>query len=53
VRLTPAGKKTLKRLDARLEQAQDVLLEPLDAGERAELQRLLTRLVEHHAGKPE
>jgi DNA-binding MarR family transcriptional regulator len=50
VRLTPAGTRMLKRLDARVEQAQDELLAPLDANERRELRRLLTRVVEHHAG---
>jgi MarR family transcriptional regulator, lower aerobic nicotinate degradation pathway regulator len=50
VRLTPAGMRLLERLDARVEQAQDALLAPLDAAERRELQRLLTRVVEHHAG---
>ena len=50
VRLTPAGTRMLERLDARVEQAQDALLAPLSAAERRELQRLLTLLVEHHAG---
>lgn len=53
VRLTPAGKRTLKRLDARLQKAQDALLAPLEAGERGELQRLLTRVVAHHVGAPD
>jgi DNA-binding MarR family transcriptional regulator len=48
VRLTPAGARALKRLDARVEEAQDALLEPLSANERRELQNLLTRVVEHH-----
>lgn len=48
IRLTPAGAVALKRLDARVEEAQDALLEPLSADERGELQRLLTRVVEHH-----
>lgn len=47
--LTSAGVSALKRLDARVEAAQDALLEPLSAGERRELRRLLTRLVEHQA----
>jgi MarR family transcriptional regulator, lower aerobic nicotinate degradation pathway regulator len=51
VRLTPAGERTLERLDARVEAAQDELLAPLSAAERSELRRLLTRVVEHHAGK--
>jgi DNA-binding MarR family transcriptional regulator len=49
VQLTPRGRRTLKRLDARVDAAQDALLEPLSAAERRELQRLLTRLAEHHA----
>jgi DNA-binding MarR family transcriptional regulator len=49
VRLTSAGVGALKRLDARVEAAQDALLEPLSASERRELRDLLTRLVEHHA----
>jgi MarR family transcriptional regulator, lower aerobic nicotinate degradation pathway regulator len=52
VRLTPAGARVLERLNARVEEAQDALLTPLTAAERRELQRLLTRVVEHHAGKP-
>jgi DNA-binding MarR family transcriptional regulator len=48
VRLTPAGAGALKRLDARVQDAQDSLLEPLSATERRELRRLLTRVVEHH-----
>jgi MarR family transcriptional regulator, lower aerobic nicotinate degradation pathway regulator len=48
VQLTPAGKRALQRLDARVEEAQAALLAPLSAAERSELQRLLARLVEHH-----
>jgi hypothetical protein len=36
----------LKRLDDRVEAAQRALLEPLSAGERRELRRLLEQLVE-------
>jgi DNA-binding MarR family transcriptional regulator len=50
VRLTPAGTRVLERLDARVEEAQDALLAPLSAAERRELERLLTLVVEHHAG---
>jgi DNA-binding MarR family transcriptional regulator len=49
VRLTPKGRAQLKRLDARVQQAQDDLLAPLSKAERRELRRLLTRVVEHHA----
>jgi MarR family transcriptional regulator, lower aerobic nicotinate degradation pathway regulator len=50
VRLTAKGRAQLKRLDARVRQAQDDLLAPLTRPEREQLQRLLTRVVEHHAG---
>jgi DNA-binding MarR family transcriptional regulator len=50
VDLTPAGARTLKRLDRRIDEAQEALLAPLSAADRRELRRLLTRLVEHHAG---
>jgi MarR family transcriptional regulator, lower aerobic nicotinate degradation pathway regulator len=49
VGLTPAGAVALKRLNAQVEKAQAILLEPLPADERRELRRLLSRLVEHHA----
>lgn len=48
VELTAAGEDALERLDARVQAAQDALLEPLSARERSELRRLLGRLVEHH-----
>jgi DNA-binding MarR family transcriptional regulator len=51
VRLTPAGERTLELLDARVEAAQGELLAPLSATERRELQRLLGRVLEHHAGR--
>jgi DNA-binding MarR family transcriptional regulator len=50
VDLTPAGVRALKRLDKRVEAAQEALLEPLSAAERRDLQRLLTQLVDHHSG---
>lgn len=49
VELTPAGARALKRLERRVGAAQDALVAPLSATDRAELRRLLTRLVEHHA----
>jgi DNA-binding MarR family transcriptional regulator len=49
VELTPDGEATLRDLDARVDVAQDALLEPLSADERAQLAALLGRLVEHHA----
>jgi DNA-binding MarR family transcriptional regulator len=45
VALTPAGKTVLKRLDKRIDAAQRALLEPLSAGERREVIRLLERVV--------
>lgn len=48
VGLTPAGTDALGRLDARVEAAQDVLLAPLSAQERASLVALLARVVAHH-----
>lgn len=50
VDLTPAGAAALERLQARIGAAQEALVAPLAAADRAELTRLLTRLVEHHAG---
>jgi MarR family transcriptional regulator, lower aerobic nicotinate degradation pathway regulator len=48
VDLTPAGARTLKRLDRRIQAAQDALLAPLSATDREELGRLMARLVDHH-----
>ena len=48
VGLTPAGTRALADLDARVQTAQDELLEPLSRGERRDLRRLLARVVEHH-----
>jgi DNA-binding MarR family transcriptional regulator len=45
VALTPAGSERLERMDAAVEAAQAQLLEALDAGERAQLSRLLARIV--------
>jgi DNA-binding MarR family transcriptional regulator len=52
VDLTPAGARALKRLDRRVEAAQDALLAPLSAAERAKLHDLLAQLVEHHSQHP-
>jgi DNA-binding MarR family transcriptional regulator len=51
IALTPAGGEALRRLNARVEAAQEALLEPLSGEERAELRRLLTRLRDHHAAR--
>jgi DNA-binding MarR family transcriptional regulator len=48
VQITAAGEAALERLDARVEAAQDALLEPLSPAERTELRRLLRQLVEYH-----
>jgi DNA-binding MarR family transcriptional regulator len=48
VELTRAGAAALKRLDARIQAAQDELLEPLSATDRRHLLHVLKRLVEHH-----
>ncbi len=45
VTLTRAGQSVLARLDMRIDTAQDALLEPLSAGERRELSRLLQKLL--------
>ena len=49
VDLTPTGARALKRLDKRVEAAQETLVAPLSAADRRELHRLLTQLVEHHS----
>ncbi len=50
VTLTAAGRSQLRRLDTLLGKVQDELLAPLSATEREQLVRLLTRVVDHHAG---
>jgi DNA-binding MarR family transcriptional regulator len=50
VALTQSGARALKRLDARVEKAQDELLAPLSPRQRQELCRSLARIAEHHAG---
>jgi MarR family transcriptional regulator, lower aerobic nicotinate degradation pathway regulator len=49
VELTPAGARALKRLDRRIEAAQDAFVAPLSAADRRVLQRLLTQLIEYHS----
>jgi hypothetical protein len=46
VTLTRAGKAALKRLDKRIDAAQEALLAPLSASDRGDLRRLLELLVE-------
>ena len=49
VSMTPAGTEQLQRLDSLVASVQDELLDPLSAGERDLLTRLLTRVLDHHA----
>jgi DNA-binding MarR family transcriptional regulator len=49
VSITPVGTRQLAKLDRLLTDVQDELLASLSAGERAQLVRLLTRVVDHHA----
>ncbi|WP_019632979.1 MarR family winged helix-turn-helix transcriptional regulator [Actinomadura atramentaria] len=48
VTLTESGRAHLTRLDALVAELQDELLAPLDTAERAELTRLLNRVLAHH-----
>jgi DNA-binding MarR family transcriptional regulator len=48
ITITPPGRRQLRRLDKRLTQVQDELLEPLSAAERAQLVTLLSRVLHHH-----
>lgn len=50
IKITPAGSRVLHALDDQVDAAQDALLEPLSEQERAQLSRLLQRLLEFHAG---
>lgn len=50
VSITPKGRRHLRKLDRLIAKAQDELLAPLSRTERTQLVRLLTRIVEHHAG---
>ncbi len=50
ISLTPEGSQLLEELERRFDEAQALFLSPLTARERAELTRLLQRLVDHHAG---
>ncbi len=49
VTITPAGVRQLRRLDEVLAGIQDELFAPLSAEERAQLARLLARVLDHHA----
>ncbi|MDT0320123.1 MarR family winged helix-turn-helix transcriptional regulator [Streptomyces millisiae] len=52
ITLTPEGERQLERADKALAAAQDALLAPLSAGERAELIRLLARVLDHWTVDP-
>jgi MarR family transcriptional regulator, lower aerobic nicotinate degradation pathway regulator len=51
VTITPAGTARLRRLDRVLADVQDDLLAPLSPAERAQLTRLLTRVLEYHGSR--
>ncbi|MFG2171384.1 MarR family winged helix-turn-helix transcriptional regulator [Streptomyces niveus] len=48
ITISTAGRRQLRRLDKVLDALHDDLLAPLDAAERDQLVRLLTRLLDHH-----
>ncbi|MFB8062387.1 MarR family winged helix-turn-helix transcriptional regulator, partial [Kitasatospora purpeofusca] len=48
ITVTTEGRAHLRRLDTVVDAAQDALLAPLDADDRARLTDLLTRLLDHH-----
>jgi MarR family transcriptional regulator, lower aerobic nicotinate degradation pathway regulator len=48
VRITPDGRKMLKKLRALARQLDDAFLDPLDEAERAQLHELLLRLAARH-----
>jgi DNA-binding MarR family transcriptional regulator len=50
VTITTTGRRRLRSLDELVTDAQDELLTPLSKRERDDLTRLLTRIVDHHAG---
>jgi DNA-binding MarR family transcriptional regulator len=48
ITITPAGRRHLRKLERRLARVQEELLAPLSTAERAELSRLLRRVLAHH-----
>lgn len=50
IRITPAGRRTLRRLDVAVAEAQEAVLAPLPPDERRQVVTTLQRLVEHHRG---
>lgn len=51
ITLTDAGRRELRRMGETLDRVQDTLLAPLSSAERDQLARLLTTLLDHHAGR--
>ncbi|WP_446214867.1 MarR family winged helix-turn-helix transcriptional regulator [Micromonospora sp. IBHARD004] len=51
ITLTDAGRRELRRMGETLDRVQDTLLAPLSGPERDQLTRLLTTLLDHHAGR--
>lgn len=51
ITITPAGRRRLRGLDAILAGIQDELLEPLSPEQRRQLVRMLSLVVDHHAGR--
>ncbi|MCP9489215.1 MAG: MarR family transcriptional regulator [Solirubrobacteraceae bacterium MAG38_C4-C5] len=52
ITITAAGTRALDRLEKLVEEAQDDLLEPLSAAQRAELVTLLQQLLDFHHQRP-
>jgi DNA-binding MarR family transcriptional regulator len=52
ITISARGRRRLRRLDEVLDDLHEDLLAPLDAAERDQLLRLLTRLLDHHTGAP-
>ncbi|OXM58539.1 MarR family transcriptional regulator [Amycolatopsis thailandensis] len=50
ITLTDTGARRLEHLEEQVSDTQDVFLAPLEPAERAQLTRLLARVVEHHQG---
>lgn len=51
ITITQAGRRQLRRLDKQVTKIQDELLAPLSPTERAQLTRLLARVLDHHTTK--
>ncbi|MGW7313880.1 MarR family winged helix-turn-helix transcriptional regulator [Streptomyces sp. NPDC054854] len=53
ITISAGGRRHLSRLDKVLDDLHDELLAPLNPAESAQFVRLLTRLLDHHAGPPD